>query len=56
MDQIMVDATAVPGIAPGEEATLLGDGITAEELAEKAATIPWDIFTGIGQRVARVSV
>lgn len=59
MDQIMVDVTGCP-VAPGDEAVLIGkqDGemITAAEIAEKAGTIPWEIFTGIGRRVARVPV
>jgi alanine racemase len=56
MDQIMVDVSEVADVIPGDEAVLLGDGIHANELAEKARTIPWDIFTGIGQRVARIAV
>ena len=55
MDQIMADVTGIPA-EPGDEAVLLGSGITASELAEKAGTIPWDILTGIGQRVARIAV
>lgn len=55
MDQIMVNVTGVPA-EPGDEAVLLGSGITASELADKAGTIPWDILTGIGQRVARIAV
>lgn len=57
MDQIVVDVTAVPQVAIGDTATLIGvDGdleITAEELAEKAGTISYDILTGIGPRVYR---
>ncbi len=58
MDQIMVDVSALPEVMAGEDVVLLGrqDGeeIFAAELAEKAGTIPWEIFTGIGQRVERV--
>ncbi len=58
MDQIMVDVTALPTLAPGEEAVLLGQQGSAEipatELAEWGGTIAWDIFTGIGSRVGRV--
>ena len=59
MDQIMVDVTDLPEVpAVGTEAVLLGAqgemAITAEELAAKAGTIPWHIFTGIGTRVDRV--
>jgi alanine racemase len=57
MDQIVIDATAVPGVREGDTATLMGaDGaetITAGELAACSGTIAWDILTGIGRRVAR---
>lgn len=57
MDQIMADVTALPEVAPGDEVVLIGrqDGeeILAGELAEKAGTIAWEIFTGIGSRVER---
>lgn len=58
MDLTMVDVTALPDVSLGEEAVLLGrqgDGqILARELAHQASTIAWEIFTGIGSRVARV--
>ncbi|MDB6152750.1 MAG: Alanine racemase [Chthoniobacteraceae bacterium] len=58
MDQILVDVSAWPDVAPGEEVVLLGQQgrqeILAAELAEKAGTIPWEIFTGIGTRVVRI--
>jgi alanine racemase len=57
MDQIMADVTGVDA-APGDEAVLLGAQgpamIHAGELATLSGTIPWDIFTGIGPRVARL--
>lgn len=58
MDQTVVDVTHLPvPPRPGETAVLIGgDGgerITAEELAERAGTIPYDILTGIGRRVWR---
>jgi alanine racemase len=58
MDQTVVDVTHLPvRPQPGEVAVLIGrDGdeqITAEELAERAGTIPYDILTGIGRRVWR---
>ena len=60
MDQIVVDVTGVPAVAAGEEVVLLGrqenEEISAAELAQKAGTIPWEIFTGVGRRVKRVSV
>jgi hypothetical protein len=36
--------------------TLIGDGITVENLAEWAGTIPYEILTNIGARVPRVYV
>ena len=59
MDWIMLDVTHVPGVAVGDEVTLLGcdregNCIHAEELAERAGTIPYEIFCGISKRVPRV--
>ena len=57
MDQIMADVSALPEVQPGEEAVLIGrqgrEEILASELAQKAGTIAWEIFTGIGPRVER---
>jgi alanine racemase len=57
MDQIMVDVGGGSEVVVGDEAVLIGqqdrEEITVGELAKKAGTIPWEIFTGIGPRVAR---
>jgi len=52
MDQMMVDVSHLPSApTPGTEVVLLGqqqkETITAVELARKAGTIPWEIFTSI---------
>ena len=58
MDQMMIDVSDAPDIAPGEEVVLLGpqgdEEITATEIATRAGTIAWEIFTGLSHRVARV--
>jgi alanine racemase len=54
MDQIVVDATAAPEVEPGDEAELVGRGISAAEHAAWAGTIAWDVFTGLGPRVVRI--
>jgi alanine racemase len=58
MDMCSVDVTAVPGVAPGDVATLLGrDGderVDADELAALADTISWEILAGITARVPRL--
>ena len=57
MDQVMIDLDALPEVGPGEEVVLLGrqgeEEILAAELAWKAGTIPWEIFTGLTPRVGR---
>lgn len=58
MDQTIVDVTRAPQAKAGDTVVLLGedggDRITAEELAAHASTIPYEILTGIGERVPRV--
>jgi alanine racemase len=58
MDQIMVDVTHLQGVEPGDEVVLFGrqgaQEILASELATKAGTIAWEIFTGITKRVPRI--
>jgi alanine racemase len=58
MDQILADVSAVPNVQVGDEVVLVGrqggDEILVAELAKKAGTIAWEIFTGIGPRVERV--
>lgn len=58
MDLMMADVTAVPDVALGDEVVLIGkqgaEEILAAEVAERAGTIAWEIFTGIGSRVQRV--
>ena len=58
MDQIMVDVSRIREVAPGEEVVLfghqMGNEILVSEIAERAGTIPWEIFTGISPRVRRV--
>jgi alanine racemase len=61
MDWIMLDVTDIHDAAIGDEVTLLGcDGagncVCAEELAEKAGTIAYEIFCGISKRVPRVYI
>jgi alanine racemase len=58
MDQIMVDVTDLATPAEiGDEVVLLGaqkdEFISATEVAQKAGTIAWHVFTGITARVAR---
>ena len=47
MNLTSIDVTAVPNVCEGDEATLLGEGITAEDHARIASTIPYEILCGI---------
>jgi alanine racemase len=57
MDLTLIDVTEVPGVSLHDQVTLLGrDGevsLTAEDLAEVAGTISYEITCGISSRVPR---
>ncbi len=53
MDYTMVDLRKV-NAKEGDEAILIGDGITEEEIAHKTGLIPYEVITGITERVPRV--
>jgi alanine racemase len=53
MDAIAVDVSEVPGVRPGDQVTLIGEGITADEVAEWSDTISHEVLTSLGNRVAR---
>jgi alanine racemase len=57
MDLTMCDVTEIADTKVGDEVTLIGreNGIeiSAEDLAEISGLIPYDILTGIGERVRR---
>ncbi len=58
MDQTIVDATELPEVHPGDQATLIGtqDGetISVAEFSARASHIPWEIFCSITKRVQRI--
>jgi alanine racemase len=54
MDMAMVDVTDVPAAALGDPVTLIGDGVTVEELAAWSDTVSWEVYCGISKRVPRV--
>ena len=58
MDQIMCDVTDIPDVQIGDEVVLLGtqgeETITADEMAQWADTISYEILLCISERVPRV--
>ena len=53
MDQMMVDVTDIPGVEVDDPVTLLGAGITAEEMGEAANSFNYETVCAIGKRVPR---
>ena len=60
MDLIMADVTNVPGVSKGDEVILIGrqgrEQITADEIAKKIGSIPYEVLCLIGKRVPRIYV
>ncbi len=58
MDTIMVDVTGIPDVSKNTGVVLIGsqgrEKITAQDIADKIGSIPYEILTSIGQRVKRV--
>ncbi|HPH33327.1 MAG TPA: alanine racemase C-terminal domain-containing protein, partial [Chitinophagaceae bacterium] len=54
MDMFMADVTAIPGVTQGDEVIIFGKELPVTELARWADTIPYEILTGVSQRVKRV--
>jgi len=54
MDLVTIDVTDIPDAAIGDDVELLGDTITAQELADKTGTITYEVFCRISARVPRV--
>jgi len=59
MDWLMLDVTHIPGVAVGDDVTLIGEDrkgntVFAEEVAHWAGTIPYELLCGISKRVPRV--
>lgn len=56
MDMTMVDITGIPGISEEDEVEIFGQNISVQEVARRCDTIPYEILTGISQRVKRVYI
>ena len=57
MDQILIDATDVPGVEVGDEVVLYGGGydyLSLSKVAAKIGTISYEVLCNISQRVPRV--
>ena len=55
MDQCMVDVTDIPAARIRDEVILFGEGAqSADDIAERAGTIGYEVLCLIGKRVPRV--
>jgi Alr-MurF fusion protein len=56
MDMTMVDISNIAGVEEGDEAEIFGNNISVVEVAKNCDTIPYEILTGISQRVKRIYI
>jgi Alr-MurF fusion protein len=54
MDMFMVDITHIKNVKEGDDVIVFGKALPVAQLATWAGTIPYEIMTGISQRVKRV--
>ncbi|MGC8750016.1 bifunctional UDP-N-acetylmuramoyl-tripeptide:D-alanyl-D-alanine ligase/alanine racemase [Hydrotalea sp.] len=54
MDMTMINISHIPNVKEGDSVEIFGKNIGVEEIAKWCATIPYEILTGISQRVKRV--
>jgi alanine racemase len=55
MDLVTLDVTEIPPerIRRGDTVTLIGDGLTVDEVGRRAGTIGYEVLTSLGRRYAR---
>ena len=56
MDLMAIDITDLPSnaVRRGHLVTLIGDGITVDELAHHFGTIGYEVLTSLGRRYRRI--
>ncbi len=54
MDMTMIDITGIDDVKEGDEVIVFGNELSIADVAKWAGTIPYEIMTGISQRVKRV--
>jgi alanine racemase len=53
MDMIAVNIAGIADVRVGSRGVLWGAGLSVEEIAKHAGTIPYELLCGVRQRVAR---
>lgn len=56
MDMLMLDVTSLPNVQEGDEAVIFDDVPSMLAMAQRMNTIPYELMTGISDRVHRVYI
>ena len=56
MDMLMIDITDIPNVKEGDSVEIFGNNLPIQQVAKWSETIPYEVMTGISQRVKRVYV
>lgn len=54
MDMTMLDVTDIPHVKEGDLVEVFGKALSVQQVSKQAHTIPYELMTGISQRVKRV--
>jgi alanine racemase len=54
MDMTMIDISGIKDVKEGDEVTVFGESLSLQSVAQWAESIPYEIMTGISQRVKRI--
>lgn len=54
MDICMIDVTEIDDVSAGEEVVIFGEPLPLPEIASDMNTIPYEVITGISERIKRV--
>lgn len=54
MDMTMLDISAIPDVKEGDKVLVFGKELSIQEISDKIGTIPYEVLTGISQRVKRL--
>jgi Alr-MurF fusion protein len=54
MDMTMIDITGITDVHEGDEVIIFGKELSVQQVSKWAQTIPYEILTGVSQRVKRI--
>ena len=54
MDMTMIDVTDIAGVKEGDEVIIFGSQLPVRQVAGWINTIPYELMTGVSQRVKRI--